>query len=258
MFCNAVGNLPVELTESNNDWFWLTVEWIKRYLEYACDQPPYYDCYVGASEETEVAEMTDEVLPNDEEGRIPKAISVFYDDGAYQEYEPYYEKCVSAYSKLMANVQWDQLNPDILKKYFSHNQYSLIKTPPKELLKQDDIDKNLPTKINQDYEVIGLLPPSVIKKSSEWSYFVIKLFMDYWRLFLSDTESHSICIHHVFYEGWIRRNDYQTWKMPEGIGLRWKIREEETYRNLLEISRLIWAHFLVSFNWALLHIEEAI
>jgi hypothetical protein len=247
MYCHPIGKLPFEFRDSQKDWFWLSIDWIKRYIEFTCDKP-LSGYYVEASEETEFSEITDEVLPNDEECRIPKAVSVFYEDGAEDDYEPYYNKCAVAYEKLISHIQWEQLNPYLLKSFFDcAAQYEKIpienKIPKKQTFTDDP-----PSKINQMYEIIGLLPPSVIHRS-EWDYFVIKLFMDYWNFFFSDTDSYSLCIHHTFYEGCVEK-DYKTWKMPEGLALSWKIRKEDVFQQSLEMSKITWATFLTKFDWA--------
>lgn len=248
MWSQAVGMLPFPYEETRCDWFWLTIGWIKRYLEFCCGDETLCGYYADASEETECGQITDAILRNDEEGRIPRAISVFYDDSAYESYEPYYEKCLLAYDRLMSHVQWERLNPYWLRAYLRENDYS---TGPDEVIGETPTVTytNTIMRISSDYRIIGLLPPSILVGGTEWADFLIKLFKDYWSFVTENVGSGLLRSHNAFYQGPIGK-DYGMWTMPEGVGLHRGRNSAETFDRLLDISRIVWVHFLTSGNWA--------
>jgi len=250
MFCDVIGKCPAGNWKEDEEWIWLQIEWFKKYIDFTCGKPILDTLYfVGACEEKDGGIITDEVLPNDSEGRQPRGIAVFYEDGAYEEYEPYYEKCCIAFEKLLKSVEWEHLNPLKLRKFFENYGYGEYRPKTSTEEGTNPQAKTSWTKLSDNLERICILPPMLAEKKSEWVWFILKLICSYIELSCGVTPSGcKVKYIHRYEEGWVGKK-YKIWRNPIGIGLCWSERREEKFAAYLEKCRIAFGTLFSNINW---------
>jgi hypothetical protein len=234
-------------SEDKQEWIWLQVEWLKQYIDLTCGKP-LCGYYVGVSEEGMVDEIAVDVIQDDKDGRKAGGLAVFYDDGAYEDYEPYFNKCYVAVEKFNNVVSWDNLDPIALKLFFEKYEYGEFLTKTSNDKDETKTAASWATLLS-NCERIGVLPPNLAKKGSEWSWFILKLIGSYIKVACGEPPNGcNIKYIHEYEEGYIKDN-YKRWRKPIGIGLNWFERKEDAFVAYLEKCRIAYGKVFSSIDW---------
>lgn len=254
MWQQKIGECPSGALPHDMLWRWWQVKWSIKYLTFCCGEPLPWGSLDCLSEDPE------ELGPPDDPQ--PLGISLYYEDGAEEEADIYFEKCSEVYEILDNAIQWEEIHPRVIQQYFkrlgySHHFMPCTKAPfPPLILSREQIDEIEQKKDdNCDLELVRF--PTIHSEVGEWVHLVNKWMRSYVEL-TCGTPPPECKIKILWKESkpWKSVRTGLPAKVLAGWGLCWKRKRTDGILHFAEKVRIAYYRFLLGVNWESLNGEK--